>query len=152
MSAFDPKILSESLPADVHGIVNQVTANVNVAVDDLIKKFKASADQAVADFDNKKFPDQVKVEIDRLNENYQAELGKFDADIAAMQKAVQTLAAMPGVVADPQLAAAVRALNDSNTALSTRLTSLKNNVTAVGEKSGAAIGKAAYKFFTGGIV
>src|SRR5882724_3362189 len=115
MSAFDPEILNRSLPADVHGIVNQVTANVNVAVDDLIKKFKASADQVVADFDNKKFPDQVKVEIDALNLNYQAELGKFDADIAAMQKALQALAAMPGVVADPLLAAAVSALNVSNT-------------------------------------
>jgi cell division septum initiation protein DivIVA len=150
-SEFDPEIMKRSLPPDIHGVISQVTQNVNLAVARIVGEFKDQAAAAVKRFENQDFSADLDFEIKKTTADLQADLKQFDGALASLRANAAKAAAIAAAADSPALRQAVEDLNRQAEALQAQLKAFKDKTDTFGRKVGGAIASAAVKTFTGGI-
>jgi uncharacterized protein YoxC len=149
LAPLDPEILKDNLPEDIHGIVDQLTTNVNQAVGDLVQRFRENASQMAEKFKNAEFDGEMKTTID-------AELGKLTAALSKVQQSVGDLNAKASLLATAASIAAPGALTKeisdlvtASAAATKTLTDFQTHVNTVGSSMGGAIASTAVKLISG---
>jgi hypothetical protein len=149
LAPLDPEILKDQLPADIQGIVDQMTANVNQAVSDLVKRFRDNADEVAARFGKADFSGEMKATID-------SEIGKLNVALSGVQTTVAnlnanatSLAAAASKLSPAALTAEIATLMTANAAATKALTDFQNHVNTLAGNLGGAIASSAVKLISG---
>src|SRR6185369_17152354 len=82
MSAFDPEIMMRNLPEDIKPLVDQVSANVNDAVQKVVGEFKTQAGKIAEDFEAGRFPAELQASLEKISAAHAADLDNLRASIA----------------------------------------------------------------------
>ncbi|HVT74448.1 MAG TPA: hypothetical protein VHD61_15050 [Lacunisphaera sp.] len=149
LEPLDPEILKDSLPADIHAIVDQVTTNVNQAVGDLIQRFRDNAGKVAEDFKNAKFDGEMKAAIDAELNKLTASLNDLQGKTAAATAACARLQAAAAAAAPGALTAEIAALGQASADLTTTLTNFQGHVNKLAGNLGGAIASTAVKLIGG---
>ena len=149
LAPLDPEILKENLPEDIQGIVDQMTANVNQAVSDLVQRFRDNANQVATQFQNGNFDSDLKAAIDTQVSGLTTSFAATQKAIGDVSSATSALATAAKALLPGTLTAEIAALVTATSAASTTLTNLQNDVNTVGTKLGGAIASSAVKLISG---
>ena len=152
MSAFDPEILKRNLPEDIHEVVNQVTANVNVAVGEIIKNYENNLNRYVKQIEDKDYPADLKRELDKVEAGIRSEFSALDGQFGALQKSLEDAKKKAEASQNLEFKNAVDSFQKSAQALQTKLEETRNNIVKLGEKTGAAVATTAHRMLTGGAI
>ncbi len=151
MSELDPDVMKRSLPADIHGVIDQVNANVDLAVSQIVDEFKANAKKVVTDFQNQNYTDDLKAAIQQHTKAFQDDLTQMDNSLASLRAATARAAELARKLDSTELRQAVGDLVEQSSQLQTKLKDFKQKTNDFGLKVGGAIATAAVKTFTGGV-
>ncbi|MGC3959810.1 MAG: hypothetical protein QM813_18360 [Verrucomicrobiota bacterium] len=147
MIELDPEIMKRSLPPNIHAAIDQVTANVNVAVDELVNRFVKNAEQAVARIEKGVFTADITKALEQAKQELQADLKSMDARLQTVAGAVAKANALieqagnDATALISQLEVVSGAAND----LKTELAQFRTKVDTFASKSGGFIASAALK-------
>ncbi len=151
MSEFDPNILRRNLPEDIHAVIDQVNANVTVAVRQVVDEFRAQANAAADQFAQGNFSGDLQSRLDQVRADVAKDLTAIQDALAQTRQAAQK-AADAAKQADPAaLNKAVSDLTDQAKAVEQKLQDFRTKVDTFAQKTGGLIAKAAISTFTGGI-
>ena len=151
MSEFDPNILRRNLPEDIHALVDQVNANVNLAVDKIVGDFKEKANATAEQFARHDFSPALKSELESIKRQYQDDLDGLQSSMKKLAEAADAANAAANAANAASLAAALDRLKGQTGGLTDELTRFRHKVDRMAELTSGVIAKAAVKTFTGGI-
>src|SRR5437588_379461 len=143
MSEFDPDVMKRSLPEDIHGVVDQVKANVDLAVAQIVGEFKDNAKKVVADFENQNYTEDVKAAIQKQTDAFQEDLKQMDTTLADLRDAATKAANLAKAADSADLKRAVADLVQQSNDLQSKLKDFKEKTANFGQKVGGAIATAA---------
>jgi polyhydroxyalkanoate synthesis regulator phasin len=151
MIELDPEILKRSLPPNIYGTIDQVTANVNHAVDEIIKGFTAKAEEAVKQFEARDFPQKLRNDLDQINKAFTDDLNAWQKNIQDMTTAANNARKIAAAANVAALNEAVDAMETQAKALNDKLDDFRKKANTFAETSGSFIASAAVKMVTSGV-
>lgn len=148
-SELDPDVLKDALPPDVHAIVDQVAANVNIAVKDLVGEFTKNLEATVKQFEQGDYPASLQSRLNQIESDLGVALSSMDKAVAEVKAAadVASRAANAGNPAD--MKNAVTALTAETQKLQLRLDDFRNKTANLGKTIGGATATALSKLVMG---
>src|SRR5437016_14285367 len=99
MIQLDPEIMKRSLPPDIHATIDQVTSNVNAAVDKIVDGFIKKAQDAADRFQKGDFTEPIAKALEQSKQELSSDLASLEkrlADLATASAAAQSLAQNAG--------------------------------------------------------
>lgn len=147
MIELDPRIMKRSLPPNIHATIDQVTANVNAAVDEIIDRFVQNATTTVERIQKGDFTGEIAMALEQSKKALTDDIDLMDGKLvtlAAANKHTQSLAQNAGANAT-QLAQHLTAVNNTVNALQQDLTAFRTKVDTFATKSGSFIASTALK-------
>ena len=147
MIELDPEIMKRSLPPNIHGTIDQVTANVNLAVDEIVNRFVKNAEATVAKIENGDFTADIAKALEQAKKDLTDDIKSMEDRLLAIAAAVSqanALSQQAGVNA-AALSAQLDAVNSASKALKTDLNNFRTKVDTFATKSGGFIASSALK-------
>ena len=147
MIQLNPEIMKRSLPPSIHATIDQVTANVNAAVDEIINRFAKSAEAAIQRIEKGEFTADIAQALDHARKQLKDDIALMDQKLAGITVAsqqAQSLAQEAGTNG-AALTAALATLNTSTSALQAELNTFRSKVDDFATKSGSFIASTALK-------
>jgi chromosome segregation ATPase len=150
----DPEILVRNLPEDIHATINQVSANVTVAVNQVVAQFKTSLDKELQNLQAGNYPAELKQQIASVEQSYAETTAALDKEIAALKKVADDAAAAAKTAgaSAAALVPQIQAMQQSADALAKKMNDLRSQVQNLGGKTASAMATLAYKSLSGGIL
>src|SRR5882724_12963955 len=116
---FDPEVIKRRLPEDIHAVIDQVKANVDLAVTQIVAEFKQNAKKVVTDFENQNYTDDLKAAIKKHTDAFQEDLKQMDTSLVGLRnaatKAADLAKAVDSAALNQAVAELVRQSNDLQT-------------------------------------
>ncbi|HVS52883.1 MAG TPA: hypothetical protein VHD62_11065 [Opitutaceae bacterium] len=150
----DPEILARNLPEDIHATINQVSANVTVAVNEVVAQFKTALDKELQNLQAGNYSAALQQQIAQVEKSYADSAAAMDKEIAALKKAADDAAAAAKTAgaSAAALVPQVESMQKSADALAKKMNDLRTEVQNLGSKTAGAMATLAYKTLTGGIL
>jgi len=151
MSELDPNILKRNLPEDIHVAIDQMNANVDAAVKEVVDKFKSYADEVADQFERRQFSQELQSKLEVVKSDLDTDLGRVQKTTEGLAKLAEDALAKAKAANQPELEASVAAIFTESQALKDKLAAFREKTSTFAEKTGGFIAKSAIKTFTGGI-
>ena len=143
----NPEIMKRSLPANIHATIDQVTANVNSAVDEIINRFVKNAEAAVTKIEKGDFTGDIAKALEQAKKDLAADIQSMEDRLKAIDAAVSQanqLSQQAGASA-AALSTQLDSVNAAAKALKTELNDFRTKVDTFASKSGGFIASSALK-------
>ncbi len=151
MSQLDPNILKRNLPEDIHAAIDQVDSNVDLAVNEVVNKFKAFANGVADKFEQGQFEAELQGKLDAIQQDLNTDLdraGSVAANLKDLAKQADEAASKADMT---KLSQVIGDLSSQADDLTKKLAEFRTKTTTFAQKTGGFIASAAVKTFTGGI-
>lgn len=147
MIELDPTIMKRSLPQNVYATIDQVTANVNAAVDEIVNQFVANASKAVEKIERGDFTPDIAKALDQAKQDLNTDIKSMDDRLLKVASAVAQANALAqqANLDTGALVTQLAAVNSAAGELKTDLNNFRTKVDTFATKSGGFIASSALK-------
>lgn len=149
MIEIDPNIIKENLPEDIHAVIDQVNANMDAAVKQIVDEFRTKAKETADQFERRQFDKELQEKLDLVKRDLQTDLERMDGAFGEIAKLADEARRLASSQNFTDLKGTTEKLAQETSELQRKLKDFRDKTNTFAEKTGGFIAKAAIKAVTG---